>query len=861
MNELYRLLLHLYPKSFRREYGPEMTDDFARATAYAGSVGKVGLLLKAVADVGRNALAVHWNILRQDLRYTARTWNRGRGFALTAILVTALGVGANTAAFSVADFVLLRPLPFPDAEAIVRLCEGPKDGGGWGCMNQLSPANYRDFKTQNSSLTSIGAFGGASMNLVGIGEPRRIGIATVTPELLPVLGVQPTLGRVFATDDRDRDTVVISYALWQSQFSGDRGVVGRVVNLDGGRRTIIGVMPRGFYFPSRDTEMWSALTFAPEDYQTRDNSYIEGVGRLKPGVTFEQARADLSGIAARLSRQYPDTNAETGISFYRMRDNMSPRFRTMLLALGGASLCLLLLTCANLANLLLARAASRERELAVRAALGAGRERLMRQLVTESVALAVLGGAAGIGVAIVCIPLFSSLVPPTLPVDSQPALDLRVLAFAMLSTAVIGIGFGLFPALRGARSGFAALRDGARTSGGRTRRVRAALVTVEVMLSVALLIATGLFGRAAWRVQAVDPGFNSSNVLTLQTPLPRPKYDDPVRRSQFYEQLLPAVRALPGVQAAGFISGLPIAMPALITGVELPGQPVRDRRLGGVSHRWITPQYFKAMGIPLIRGRDVEPTDTADRPWIAVVSASFVARYWPGQDGIGKRFKHLGKERTVVGVVGDVKTRGLERTSEPQLYVPALQCPDGLPPQFDPKALVVRHSGSTGSLVGAIRQIVHAADPEQPISSVRPMNDVLASVTADRRAQLQLLGAFAIVAVLLCGVGIYGLLAYAVAQRSQEIGVRLALGAEPSQVGRMIFADGMRLTLIGIVPGAVGAYLAGRAMEALLFGITPSDPMTFTAAIVAALLMAFAGSLLPVLRAVRVSPTSVLRAD
>ena len=861
MSDLYRLLLHLYPKSFRHEYGDEMADDFAQALADAGSPGKVGLLVKAVADVGRNAVAVHWNILRQDLRYTARTWNRWRGFALTVILVTALGVGANTAAFSVADFVLLRPLPFPDAEAIVRLCEGPREGGGWGCMNQLSPANYRDFKMQSSSLTSMGAFGGSSMNLVGVGEPRRIGIATVTPELLPMLGVPPIMGRVFAPHDQDRDAVVISYGLWQSQFGGGRDVIGRVVNLDGAGRTIIGVMPRGFYFPNRETEMWSALTFTPDDYGSRDNSYIEGVARLKPGVTFEQARADLSGIAMRLSRQYPDTNAETGISFYRMRENMSPRFRTMLLALGGASLCLLLLTCANLANLLLSRAASRARELAVRAALGAGRERLMRQLVTESVALAVLGGAAGIGVAIVCIPLFSSLVPPTLPVDSQPALDLRVLAFAVLSTAVIGLGFGLFPALRGGRSGFAALRDGARTSGGRTQRVRAVLVTVEVMLSVALLIATGLLIRAVWRVQAIDPGFKTKDVLTLHTALPHPRYDDPVRRGQFYDQVLTGVRSLPGVQSAGFISGLPIAMPALITGVEVPGQPVRNRRLGGVSHRWITPQYFKAMGIPLIRGRDLETTDTADRQWVAVVSASFVARYWPGQDGIGKTFKHLGKERTIVGVVGDVKVRGLERTSEPQLYVPALQCPDGLPPQFDPKALVVRHSGSTDSFVGAIRQIVRAADPEQPISSVRPMDDVLASVTTDRRAQVQLLGAFAIVAVLLCGVGIYGLLAYSVAQRSQEIGVRLALGAEPSQVGRMILADGMRLTLIGIVPGAVGAYFAGRAMQALLFGITPSDPMTFATAIAAALLMAFAGSLLPVLRAVRVSPTSVLRAE
>jgi predicted permease len=860
MSRLYRLLLHLYPASFRHEYGDEMADDFARASANARSFGKVGLMMKAVADVGKNALAVHANLLRQDLRYTMRTWNRGRGFALTAILVTALGVGANTAAFSVADLVLLRPLPFPDAEAIVRLCEGPRDGAGWGCMNQLSPANYRDFKTQNSSLTSMGAFSGSSMNLVGIGEPRRIGIATVTPELLPVLGVQPIMGRLFGPDDQDRAAVVISYGLWRAQFSGDRDVVGRVVNLDGGPRTIIGVMPRGFYFPNRDTEMWSALTFVPGDYESRDNSYIEGVGRLKPGVAFEQARADLNGIAMRLSQLYPATNAETGISFYRMRENMSPRFRTMLLALGGASLCLLLLTCANLANLLLARATSRERELAVRAALGAGRERLMRQLVTESAALALLGGAAGVGVAILCIPLFSSLVPPTLPIDSQPALDLRVLAFAVLSTAVIGLGFGLFPALRGGR-GFAALRDGARTSGGRTQRVRSVLVTVEVTLSVALLIVTGLLVRAVWRVQAIDPGFRSHDVLTLQTALPHPKYDDPVRRGQFYDQVLTGVRSLPGVHSAGFISGLPIAMPALITGVEVPGQPTRNARAATVSHRWITPQYFTAMGIPLIRGREVEATDTAGRQWVAVVSASFVARYWPGQDAIGKTFTHLGKELTVVGVVGDVRVRGLERPSEPQLYLPALQCPDQLPPQFDPKALVVRHSGSTDSLVSAIRQIVLAADPEQPVSSVRSMDEVLASVTTDRRAQLQLLGAFAVVAVLLCGVGICGLLAYSVAQRSQEIGVRLALGAEPSQVGRMILADGMRLTLIGIVPGAVGAYYAGRAMQALLFGITPSDPMTFTTAIAVALLMAFVGSLLPVLRAVRVSPTSVLRAE
>jgi putative ABC transport system permease protein len=847
MTALYRILLHLFPSSFRNEYGGEMTELFAQACASAGPIGRAGLLLNA--------------ILEQDLRYTARTLNRSRGFALTAIVVTALGVGANTAAFSVADFVLLRPLPFPDADAIVRLCEGPRTGGGWGCMNQLSPANYRDFKSMSSSFVSMGAFGGDTMNLVGVGEPRRVGITTITPEVLPVLGVEPLIGRVFSARDDDRNAVIISFGLWQSQFNADRGVLGRTVSLNGAGMTIIGVMPRGFYFPNRDTQIWRLLTFEPDDFASRDNSYIEGVARLKPGITFEHARAELDGISVRLGRQYPDTNADTGISFYRMRENMSPRFRLMLIALGGASLCLLLLTCANLANLLLARAASRERELAVRAALGAGRERLMRQLITESVTLALLGGATGVALATAGIPLFSNLVPPTLPVATQPGLDLRVLAFAALSTGLIGLGFGLYPAMRTRRTGFAALRDGTRTSGGRTQRIRAVLVTVEVMLSVMLLVSAGLLIRAVWRVQSINPGFTSASVLTMRTALPRPKYDNPIRRGQYYDQVLTAVRALPGVQSAGFISGLPIVMPALITSVEIPGQPARNRRTNGVSHRWVTPQYFKTMGIPIIRGRDVENADTADRPFVAVVSASFVERYWPGQDPIGKTFTHLGNDRTIVGVVGDVKVRGVERTNEPQLYVPALQCPDQLPPQFDPKDLVIRHSGGAERLIGSVRQIVHDADPEQPISDVRMMDEILAQNTVDRTTQLQLLGAFAILAILLSGVGIYGLLAYSVSQRSQEIGVRLALGAEPSRVGRMVFADGMRLTLFGIAPGVVGAYLAGRGMQALLFGVAPSDPMTFLTAIGATLLMAFAGSLLPVLRAVRMSPTLVLRAE
>jgi putative ABC transport system permease protein len=608
--------------------------------------------------------------------------------------------------------------------------------------------------------------------------------------------------------------------------------------------------------------MWTPLIFQDADYANRTNTYIEAVARLKPGVTFEQSRADLQLIADRLAREHPQTNEETGISYFRLSDYMSPRIRLMLIALGAASLCLLLLTCANLANLLLARAAARERELAVRAALGAGKNRLMRQMITESVILSLLGGAAGVAVAALGVPLFSSLVPPTLPLAAQPGVDVRMLAFAALFTALTALGFGLFPAVRASRRmEFTALRDGTRTGGGRKQRVRAVLVTVEVTMSVILLITSGLLIRAVWRVQNVHPGFVPQNVMTLKTALPRPKYESPLRRTDFYDRVLTRVRALPGVQSAAFTTGLPMVMTGIITGVEIPGQEVRSSRRAGVSHRWVTPQYFTTMGIPILRGRDVEDADTADRAGVAVVSAAFVERYWPGQDPLGKAFRHRGKERTVVGVVGDVKVRGLERNSEPQIYLPAPQILDGFPSIFEPKDLVIRHAGGDEALVSAVRQVVREIDPEQPVSDVRSMNVVVAGETATRRGQLHVLGGLALVAVLLCAVGIYGLLAFTVSQRSQEIGVRLALGAAPSRVGRMIFADGMRLALLGIVPGVLIAYAAGRGMRALLFGIAPSDPATFAAAVAVALLITFAGSLVPALRAVRVSPMSCLKAE
>jgi putative ABC transport system permease protein len=864
MNRLYRRLLYLYPTSFRVEYGDEMCALFVERSAGAGALGKLGLFLGAVADVVTNAVAAHWDLLIQDLRYTVRSLNHSRGFAVAAVTVIAIGVGANTAAFSVADFVLLRPLPFPEPNTLVRLCWGPRTGGGWGCMNQLSAANYRDYKRMTSSFQVLGAFYGNAVNLVGAGDPRRLAMTGVTSEVFPLLGVPPALGRVFdSANGADAREVVLSYGLWQSQFGGDPRVLGRSVNLNGTPYEVIGVMPPTFHFPNRDVQVWTHLVLREEDYADRNDNYLEGVGRLKPGVTMEQARADLGVAAERLARDYPETNEDAGFSFFSMRDNMSPRYRLMLLGLCGASLCILLLTCANLANLLLARAGARERELAVRAALGAGKERLVRQMVTESMTLALAGGIAGLGLAAAAVPILSRLVPSTLPVASHPTLDLRVLAVAAGFAALAGLGFGLVPALRvSGRAGLSGLRDGARSGGGPKQRLRNVLVGVEVATSVVLLISSGLLIRAVWRVQSIDPGFVPGRVITLKTALPRPKYDFTQRRLQFYDRVLTDVRALPGVQSAAYISGLPMVMTGRITGVVIPGREVAATfRNDVVSIRFVTPQYFRTMGIPLLRGRDVADGDIAGRTPVAVVSESFAKQFWPNEDPIGRTFVSREETRTVVGIVGDVKVRGLERANEPQLYVSAGQVPDTAFMNDDPKDLVIRYAGATGTLLPAVRRIVAAADPEQPISDVRTMEDVVAGETATRRAQLRVLGALAAIALLLSGIGVYGLLAYTVSQRSREIGVRLALGAEPAGVARMIVSQGMKLALVGIVPGVLTAYAAARGMRALLFGVDPADPATILGAVALVVVMTLAGSLVPALRAVRLNPMLALRVE
>ena len=858
----YRALLHLYPTSFRREYGAELTALFGvRVREAGGGFPLLALWLATIADIVTSAAAAHWDVLMHDLRYTARTLARSPGFALTAIVVTALGIGANTAAFSVADFVLLRPLPFANPDRLVKVWEHPPNYGRF----ELSPPNYRDYKAENHSFATMGAFHSTSVNLVGRGEPERLSGAALTGEVLPMLGVQPLIGRTFTAADYENGsngTVLLSYGLWQRNFGGDASVLGQRVLMDGAPRVVIGVMPRDFHFPSSDATLWTLMPRDEQENQERDNNWFQVIARLKPGVSIAQARADVNVIATSLAQRYPKENKDVGGSVYALRDELSPQSQLMLVALCAASICVLLIACANLANLLIARSLARRRELDVRLALGAGRERLVRQLLTESLVIAVLGGVLGVAIAVAAVPLLSQLVPNSLPLADAPTVDLRVLVAAALMTALTGIAFGVFPALRASgKADLSALREGSRSGGGRRARVRSALVVVEVMASVVLLVSSGLLLRALAKVESTDPGFRTDGVLTMRTALPRPQYDSNTVREQFYNRVLDNVRALPGVQSAAYISFLPMTMTGGIFPVTAGGEPSNGADGRNASMRYTTPGFFASMGIPMKSGRDIAETDGLSRPGVAVVSESFAKKYFPGQNAIGRRFTTTPGEMEIVGVVGDVRVRGLERTSEPQMYLAYRQQQGPSFPFYMPKDLVIRATAPMAQLAPAVRRIIHEADPTQPISNVRMMSDIVSGQTATRAVQVRVIAAFALVAFLLAAVGIHGLLAFSVSQRSHEFGVRMALGAERGAIVGLVLRQGVVLALCGVIPGVALAYTAGRAMQSLLFGVEPGDGTTFAAAAALCVVMTLAGSLVPVLRAVKVAPASAFRSE
>jgi putative ABC transport system permease protein len=855
----YRALMWLYPASFRLEYGDELVRTFAaRRTGASGPMSWLATIWLAIADVLPNALATHWDILKQDLHYTVRALRRTPGFALTAVLVVALGVGANAAAFSVATFVLVPRLPFPHAERLVKVWESAPAFG----RLELSPASLKDWKAGTSSFAAMGAVQTTAVNLSGGGEPQRVGAAAVTADVFPILGRAAALGRTFAPSDTVAGrSVVLSYDLWQTQYGADNTVLGKTVELDGTPYTVIGVMPRDFFYPNRDAQLWTTLAFPADAFSDRGNNYLQGIARLAPGVTVEGARAELAVLATQLHRQFPKDNETVAANVYRVSDELGDRNRLLLLALCGAALCILLLACANIANLLLVRAIGREREIAVRTALGAGRERLLRQLVTESALLVAFGVAAGLLVARLTMPGLARLVPNNLPIAETPPLNLAALFGAGLLVTLVGIGFGVAPSLWRTGGGLDALRDGARAGGGRRQRVRSMLVMIEIMASVVLLITSGLLMRATWRLQSLDPGFRTDNVLTLRTALPWPKYQDPVVRERFYTTVLSGLRSLPGVSSAAYITGLPMAMGGGIWNATLPGQPAAHDGSNSAGLRFATSQYFSTLGIPLKHGRDISPTDDASHPFVAVVSESFVKRYWPNQDPIGQRFNFAMHERTVIGIVGDVRVRGFEQTSEPQVYIPSQQVEAGNVIFYTPKDLAIRSTASAAILLPEIRRLVREADPRQPISNVQTLAEVVASQTAARVAQLRVLEILATIALLLATVGIHGLLSFAVSRRQQEIGVRVALGAQQSKILAMFLREGLLLGLGGLLPGVLIAYAAGRGMETLLAGIRPADPLTVVVGVLLCGSATLVGCLRPAFRASRVDPSYALRAE
>jgi putative ABC transport system permease protein len=524
--------------------------------------------------------------------------------------------------------------------------------------------------------------------------------------------------------------------------------------------------------------------------------------------------------------------------------------------------CVLLIACTNLANLLLARALTRQRELAIRVAIGAGTERLVRQMLTETLLLSAAGGLAGLGIALLAAPLAAHLVPTSLPIGDVPSLDVRVLAFAAVAAVLTGVGFGVGPALRIRRAPDAGLSSGARAGTGRaTERMRSVLVVAEVAACVVLLMCAGLLVSALWRVQAIDPGFRSDGVLTLRTSLPVPKYESTARRAAFYRQVLDEIRGLPGVTSAGYISFLPMVMRGGIWPVTTDGRDPDPSVEHTASLRYVTPGFFDTMRIPVLRGRDVSDADSGTTQPVAVVSESFVREHWPGQDPIGRRLKFAFQERVVVGVVGDVRVRGLERTSEPQVYLPYQQVPDGSIINYTPKDLVIRSSTPPAALLPAVRQSIARADPLQPVSNVRLLRDIVDAETGPRQVQVQVLAAFATVAFVLAALGIHGLLAFNVSSRTREIGVRLALGAQRETVVRMIATQALRLALVGVGLAVPLGYAAGRQMESLLAGVSPADAGIVAAAVTMALLMTVAGSLLPAVRASRVDPLVAIRVD
>jgi putative ABC transport system permease protein len=802
----------------------------------------------------------------RDLRYGARMLAKGPGFTAVAVIALALGVGANTAIFSVVNAVLIRSLPYRDADKLVVVWEKSRKND----QNVVNPANFMDWSEQNNVFTEMAATFDRNAVIVGDGEPEEVPSQFATTNLFSMLGVDPILGRTFTPEDSKPDqprVVVLSYGLWQRRFGGDPKIIGRKLNINRADAVVIGVMPAGFQWhikkgslTAKTAELWSPWVITNE-MRTRRGRFMTVAARIKPDVTLEQAKAEMNVIGARLEQQYNDFNAEWGVNVVPLRTQFTGELRPALLVLLGAVGLVLLIACANVANLLLSRAAARQKEIAVRAAIGAARGRIVRQLLTESVLLAAMGGAAGLLLALWGTELLVSLSPRELADLQQVRISAPVLGFTLAVSLLTGIIFGIAPAFEATRLNLhESLKEGGKNIGGGTRshRLRSAFVITEIALALVLLVGAGLLVRSFSRLQSVDPGFNAKNVLTMRISLPLRKYDSDRKRIDFFRQAAEQIRALPGVEAAGATNYLPFAGPHSGTLVEIEGRPkLPPGQELGTGACVTDVNYFGAMQIPLKSGRLFTEQEATEMRHVVVINEAFARKNFPGEDPLGKRVTIYMKDENVpteiIGIVGDHKHMGLDSEIEPMSYWPH-------PEQAFPfMTFVIRTQGDPASIAPAARSVIQTLDGEQPVADMRTMESLLADSVARARFNTLLLSIFGVVALILAAVGIYGVMSYAVTQRTHEMGLRMALGAQTSHVLALVVRQGMTMAVAGVVIGLGAAFALTRLLASLLYGVGATDPLTFLVISLLLASIALLACYLPARRATRVDPMVALR--
>jgi len=805
----------------------------------------------------------------QDIRYGVRGLKRSPGFAVAAILMLALGIGANTAIFSLVRAVVLRPLPFPNPDRLVLIWDDFSANGGPARVGP-SPADYVAWKERSRSFTDLAAFTTATYNLTASGEPAKLDGLRTTANMFAVLGMTPILGRTLDPADEGPDAapvVVVSEKLWRSRFGSDPNLVGRTIALNGVGHTVVGIVPPDFQFPNRETVMWVPARFTPQELAEAGNYYIWVLARLTPGTRLEHAQAEMEPIARQLEEKYPATKNRLRIAVTQLHDHLTQEARPTMAMLLGAVGLVLLTACANLANLLLARAATRRKEVALRKVLGAGHARLARQLITESAVLAGIGAVVGIALSAAAFSYLARLLPPTLPATSTLRIDSSVLLFTAGVAALIVLLIGSAPAMAAVRTGLeTALRSSSGRSTAASARFRGLLVVAEITMTVVLLVAAGLLLRSYTKVLAVDPGFNPQRVLLAETVLPSSRYRTLESRTRFYDGVLERVRALPGVTRAAYANYPPLMFKGGRAFMSIEGRPApRPEEFNRfiVSDRVVSAGYFAALEVPVRRGREFDARDSAAAPPSVIINARLARLHFSDDDPIGRRVKignPNGPWLTIVGVVGDMRQMGIDTAAEPEIYFAANQSVINAP-FFWPQQLVIRTTGDPLALAPAVRQAVWAVDGDEPVSRIQSMSQVFDAELLNRNTQLTLIGAFALLTLLIASVGLYAVLSYSVAQQLREIGVRMALGARRISVVIGVVREGFVLTAFGVILGLVAAFAGTRLLAAWLFEVDATDPLTFALTALLLGLVAIAATALPAFRGASVNPSAVLRSE